>query len=105
MLHSEKHLLGGKVQRQVYVEAHHEEVQDCELRGQGSFEWTTDLIETKKLENYTCQVAQDLYTGEAQHELRGVTADLFTKHRNGLRTLSLARELGLRILEGTNGDD
>ena len=33
------------------------------------------------------------------------TADLFTKHRNGLRTQSLTRELGLRILDGTNGDD
>ena len=33
------------------------------------------------------------------------TADLFTKHRNGLRTQSLARKLGLRNLYGTNGDD
>ena len=56
---------------QVYVEAHHEEVQGCELRGQGNFEWNTDLIEKKKLENNTRQVAQDLYSGEAQHEPRG----------------------------------
>ena len=63
MLHSEKHPHEGKAQRQVYVEAHHEEVQDCELWGQGNFEWNTDLIET--------QVAQDLYNGEAQHERRG----------------------------------
>ena len=62
-----KHLHEGKAQGQ--VESHHEEVQDCELRGQGNFEWNTDLIETKKLENHTCQVAQDLYSGEAQHEL------------------------------------
>ena len=48
--------------RQVYVEAHHEEVQGRELRGQGNFEWNTELIETKKLENYTCQVAQGLYS-------------------------------------------
>ena len=47
--------------RQVYVEAHHEEVQDSELRGHGNFEWNTDLIE-KKLENCTCQVAQGLYS-------------------------------------------
>ena len=33
--------------------------------------WNADLIETKKLKNYTCQVAQDLYKGEAQHEPRG----------------------------------
>ena len=36
------------------------------------------------------------------------TADLFTKHLDGLRTQSLARKLGLLILEGTNdteGDD
>ena len=55
----------------LYGERHHEEVQDCELRGQGSFGWNTDLIQTKKLENYTCQVAQDLKSGEAQHEPRG----------------------------------
>ena len=36
---------------------------------EGHFEWNTDLIETKKLENNTCQVAQDLHNGEAQHEL------------------------------------
>ena len=33
------------------------------------------------------------------------TADLFTKHLDGPRTQSLARKLGLRIQEGTNGDD
>ena len=32
-------------------------------------------------------------------------ADLLTKHLYGPRTQSLARKLGLRILEGTNGDD
>ena len=57
--------------RQVYVEAQHEEVQVRELCGQGNFLWNTDLIETMKLENYTCQVAQSLYSGEAQHEPRG----------------------------------
>ena len=57
--------------RQVYVEAHHEEVQDCELRGQGHFERNTDNIETKKFENYTRQLALDLYNGEARLELRG----------------------------------
>ena len=36
------------------------------------------------------------------------TADLFTKHLDGLRTQSLTKKLGLRILDGTNatnGDD
>ena len=33
------------------------------------------------------------------------TADLFTKHLDEPRTQSLARKFGLRILEGTNGDD
>ena len=33
------------------------------------------------------------------------TADLFTKHLDELRTQSLARKRGLRILDGTNGDD
>ena len=72
MHHSEKNILTKEKlkdkspRRQVYVEAHHEEVQDFVLRGQGSFEWNTDLIETKKLENNTCQVVQDLYSGEAQ---------------------------------------
>ena len=69
MLYSEKHPHEGKAQRRVHVEAHHEEVQDRELRGQGNFEWNIDLIETKNLENYTCQVAQDQYNGEARaHE-------------------------------------
>ena len=45
---------------QVCVEAHYAEVQDCELRGQGNFEWKTDFTEKKKLENHTCQLAQDL---------------------------------------------
>ena len=71
MLYSAKHPHEGKAQRQVYVEAHHEEEQDCELRGQGNFEWDIDLIETKTLENYTRQVATDLYIGEAQQEPRG----------------------------------
>ena len=47
------------------------QVQDCELYGQGNFERNTDIFEKKKHENYTCQVAQDLYSGEAQHEPRG----------------------------------
>ena len=42
------------------------------------------------------------------HEDQINTADLFTKHLNGLRTQSLAKKLGLRILGGTKchkGDD
>ena len=58
MLYSEKHRHDGKAQGQ--IETHHEDVQDCELRGQEIFEWSTDVIETKKLENCTCRVAQDL---------------------------------------------
>ena len=69
MLYSAKHPHEGKARRQVYVEAHHKEVQGRESRGPRNFEWNTDLIETKKLENYTCQVAQ--CSGEAQHEPRG----------------------------------
>ena len=71
MVYSAKHPHEGKAQGQVYVEGHHEEVQGRESRGQRNFEWDTDLVETKKLEKYTSQVAQDLYSGEAQHELRG----------------------------------
>ena len=33
------------------------------------------------------------------------TADLFTKHLDGLRMHSLAEKFGLRILDGTNGTD
>ena len=33
------------------------------------------------------------------------TADLYTKQLDGLRTQSLAREFGLRILDGTNGSN
>ena len=90
----------------LYGERHHEEVQDCELRGQGSFGWNTDLIQTKKLENYTCQVAQDLKSGEAQHEPRGAHEEQHCRSlHETLRTQSLAEKLGLRILVGTNGDD
>ena len=89
---------------QVYVEARHEEVQGRELRGQGNFDWNADLIETKKLENYTRQVAQDLYNGEAQHEPRGAHEERRSRHET-LRTQSLARKLEPRILDGTNGDD
>ena len=82
---------------------------DWELRGHGNFEWNTDLIE-KKLENFTRQVAQDLYNGEAQNEPREAqhkrnTADLYTKHLEGLRTQSLAKKREPRIWDGTNGDD
>ena len=31
------------------------------------------------------------------------TAGLFTRHLDGLRTQSIAKKLGLRILDGTNG--
>ena len=96
MLYSEKHTHEEEAQGQVCVEAHHEEVLGRQLRGQGNFEWNTDLIETKKFENYARQVAQDLYSGE---ELtKNNTADLYTKDLDGLRTQSLARKLGLRIL-------
>ena len=80
MLYSEKHPHEGKAQRQVYVEAHHEEVQDCELRGQGNFEWNTD---PQKIENYTCQVYNG--DGEAQHELGGVQQE---QHCRSLRETS-----------------
>ena len=36
-------------------------------------------------------------------DMKNNTADLFTKHLDGLRTQSLAKKLGLRILDGTNG--
>ena len=71
MLHSENRLHEGKAQRQVYVEAHHEEVQDC-----------TDVIETEKLEIYTCQVAQGLYSWEAQHEPRGAHEEQHCRSRH-----------------------
>ena len=75
MLYSAKHFHEGKAQRQVYVEAHHQEVQGRELRGPRNIVWNTGLIETKKLENYTCEVAHSLYSGEAQHEPRGAHED------------------------------
>ena len=104
MRYSEKHLHEGKSSRT--SEAHHEEVQGRELRGQGNFEWNTDLIETKKLENYTRQVAHGLCSGEAQHERRGAHEEQhFRSLHETLTTQSLARKLGFRILDGTNGDD
>ena len=104
MLYSEKHANEGKArglekspQGQVFVQAHHEEVQGRQLRGQGNFQWNTDLIETKKLENCNPQVTQDLYCGKAQHEPRGAHEEkhcrsLHEKHRNELRTHSLVKK-------------
>ena len=107
MLYSEKHPHEGKAQRQVYVEAHHEEVQDCELRGQGNFEWNTDLIKTKRTTpsrlHRTCTMER--HNTNLEDLTENNTAHLFTKLRNGLRTQSLARKFGPRILDGTNGDD
>ena len=86
---------------QVCVEAHQEEAQGRKLRGQGNFDWNTDLIETKKLENYTRQVAQDLYSGEVQHEPPGAYKEQHCRSlHEALRTQSLARILELRILAG-----
>ena len=107
--YSEKHLHEGKLKdksprRQVYVEAHHEEVEDSAFRGRGNFEWNTDLIE-QKLENWTCQVAQDLYSGDAQHEPRAHEAQHCRSLHETLGTQSLARKREPRILDGTNGDD
>ena len=112
MLYSENILTKAKLKdksprRQVYVEAHHEEVQDSELRGHGNFEWNTDLIK-KKFENYTwlhraCTVER--LNTNIEELTKHDTADRFTKHRNGLRTESLVRKFGPRIVDGTNGDD
>ena len=85
LLHSEKHPHEGEAQGQVSTKT--SPVQDGALRGHGNFEWNTDLIE-KKLENYTRQVAQGLYS---LHET--------------LRTQSLARKFGARMVDGTNGGD
>ena len=104
MLYSAKHPHEGKARRQVYVEAHHKEVQGRESRGPRNFEWNTDLIETKKLENYTCQVAQCTVERRNTNLEEHNTADLFTKHSEGLRTQSLARKREPRILDGTIGD-
>ena len=42
-------------------------------------------------------------------DTKNITADLFTKHLDGLRTRVLAKKLGLRFLDmadgGTNGED
>ena len=91
---------------QVYVEAHNEEVQGRESRGQGNLEWKTDLIEKNKLENNTRQVAQDLQRRNTNlKELtKNNTADPYTKHLDRLRTQSLAWKLGLQIPDGTNGE-
>ena len=90
---------------QVYVEAHQNEVQGRELRGHGNFEWNTDLIETK-LEKYTRQVVQDLYSGEAQLKFRGGHEEQHCISLDEtLTTQPFARKFGLRILDGTSDDD
>ena len=63
MLYREKHANEGKArglekspQGQVFVEAHHEEVQGRELLDKETSSGTQDLIGTKKLENCNPQV-------------------------------------------------
>ena len=53
MLYSAKHLHEGKDQRQVYVMHIMKKCKAVNYDGQQNFERNTDLIETKKLENYT----------------------------------------------------
>ena len=65
---------------QVYVESHHEEVQGRELRGHGNYEWNTDLIETKKLENYCTGLVVEWRNTNHEELTKNNTADLFTKH-------------------------
>ena len=85
----------GKAQSQVYVEAHHEGVQDCEVRGQGNFEWNTDLIETKRTTpsrlHKTCSMER--HNTNLEDLTEDNTAHRFTKHQNGLRTQSLCKEI------------
>ena len=68
---TEKQKLKDKSSRkQGDVAGHHEEVQECELRGKENLEWNTDPIETMKLENVICQATQGLYSDEEQYESR-----------------------------------
>ena len=105
MLYKTKHLHERKAQRQMLKHITRK-VQGRELCGPRNFECNTDLIETKKLENYTCQIAQDLYKGEAHNEPRGAQhCRSLHKCLDGLGAQSFARERKLRILDGTKGDD
>ena len=56
--------------KQGCVARNHEEVQGCELRGKGTVEWNTDLIETMKLEKVICKATQGVHSDEEQHESR-----------------------------------
>ena len=51
----------------------------------------------------TQQWIRDKRLSVSRVDTKNNTADLFTKHLDGLRTQSLAKKLGLRIPDGTNG--
>ena len=92
MLYREKHANEGKArglekspQGQVFVEAHHEEVQGRELRGQGNFQWNTGSHrdeEARELQppgyHRTCTVERR--NTNLEELTKKSTADLFTKN-------------------------
>ena len=55
------------------------------------------------------QTMEALYRSVSRVVTKNNTADLFTKHLDGLRTRALAKKLGPRFLDmadgGTNGND
>ena len=91
--------------RQVYVEAHHEELQGHELRGQGNLG-----VEDR---SHRDEEARELHLPGCTVQRRGITRTSRStilqistrKYLEGLRTQSLARKREPRILDGTNGDD
>ena len=87
---------------QVYVDAHHEQVQGHELRGQGTLGVEHRSHRDEEARELHHQVAQ--YKGEAQHEPRGAQ-HCRSLHENIWRDGERSRSREPRILDGTNGDD
>ena len=90
---------------QVYVQAHHEEVQGHELRGQGNsgVEHTSHRDEEARELHLPGCTAQRRVTTRTS---RGITLQISTrKSLEGLRTQSLGRKREPRILDGTNDYD
>ena len=64
---------------------------------------------TLRYDAMSVQHIRDKRLSVSRVDTKNHTADLFTKHLDGLRTRALAKKLGLRILDmadgGTNGND
>ena len=92
MLYSEKHLHAGQSQGHKSMLKHI--MRKCKVVNyvdKESWEWNTDLIETKKLENYTCQVAQTCTAERRNTNLEELTNTFFGRDEEQWMKLTLTK--------------